>query len=187
MTNDRTQGLLVFDIKTPYKVSVNGEFEERTGIICHEMNNKTSCNTAADMEQVLLTAFYGLERKAGNTQTKKQMQKEEKEENDFYENNSPSNEDVKERADQLKLLFKMQREVKTSEIMGLFEELVTEKLLSTEGDVKMYGNVWESIDYQDQTDIMWRYIVFFVNPLQSLSQTDMTESKGENTKSETRS
>lgn len=187
MTNDRTQGLLVFDIKTPYKVSVDGKFEERTGIICHEMNNKTSCNTAADMEQVLLTAFYGLERKAGNTQTKKQMQKEEKEENDFYENNSPSNEDVKERAEQLALMFKMQREVKMSELVEMFEQLVAGKLLSTDGDKVMYGNVWESISYQDQADIMWRYIVFFVNPLQSLSQTDMTESKGENTKSETHS
>ena len=182
MTNDRTQGLLVFNIKKPYKISVDGAFEERTGIICHEMNNKATCNTAADMEQVLLTAFYGLERKTGNTQTKKQIQKEEKEENDFYGNNSPTDSDVKERADQLRLLFKMQREVKVSEIMALFEELVAEKLLSTEGDVTMYGGVWESIDYHDQLDIMFRYIVFFVNPLQSLSQTSTTDGKGENTK-----
>ena len=173
MTNDRTQGLLVFNIKKPYKVSVDGAFEDRTGIICHEMNNKISCNIAADMEQALIAAFSGIGRKSETTQTKKQIQKEEKEENDFYENNSPSEKDVRERAKQLALMFKMQREVKMSELTEMFEQLIAEKLLSTDGDTVMYGNVWNTIDYNDQIDIMFRYIVFFVNPLQSLSQMDI--------------
>ena len=145
------------------------------------MNSKATCNIAADMEQALIAAFSGIGRKSETTQTKKQIQKEEKEENDFYENNSPSDKDVKERAEQLALMFKMQREVKMSELVEMFEQLVAGKLLSTDGDKVMYGNVWNTIDYNSQIDIMFRYIVFFVNPLQSLSSLG-TQGKETNTK-----
>lgn len=178
MTNDRLNGILSFNIKNPYKITVDGTFEERTEIICHEFNNKASCNTAFDLEQLLLSAFSSIERKA-EKMSNKQIQKEEKEENLFYENNSPSEKEVAERSDQLLLMFKMQKEVKMSELMSLFEDIVAEKLLSTAGDVKMYGNVWDSIKPKDKLDIVFRYIVFFVNPLQSLSQMATTESEGD--------
>ena len=178
MNSDRNEGLLVFNLKGSYKVSVEGAFEDRNGIICHEFNNKASCNAAFDMEQLLLTAFSSIQRKSEEAKTKKQIQKEEKEENDFYENDSPSPSDIKERADQLCLMFKMQKEVRMSELMDLFEEFVAEKLISTEGDKVMYGQTWDKLNNGDRLDIMFRYIVFFVNPLQSLSQMAMTESEG---------
>lgn len=179
MNSDRQEGLLVFNLKGTYKVSVEGKFEERNGIICHEFNNKTSANAAFDMEQLLLTAFSSIQRKSEEVKTKKQIQKEDKEENDFYENDTPSISDIKERADQLCLMFKMQKEVKMSELMELFEQFVAEKLIRTEGDKVMYADKWDVLNNKDRLDIMFRYIVFFVNPLQSLSQMDMT---GENDK-----
>jgi len=180
LTNDRLQGILSFNIKNPYKITVDGDFEDRTEIICHEFNNKASANTAWDLEQLLLSAFSSIERKA-EKMTKKQIQKEEKEENLFYENNSPSEKEVAERSDQLLLMFKMQKEVKMSELMDLFEDMVAEKLLSTAGDVKMFAPVWDSIKPKDKLDIVFRYIVFFVNPLQSLQQMAIADSEG-NTK-----
>lgn len=178
VTNDRLQGILSFNIKNPYRVTVDGDFEERTEIICHEFNNKASCNTAFDLEQLLLSAFKELESK-DDERTKKQIMKEEKEENIFYENNSPSEKDISERADMLLLMFKMQTKVKMSELINLFEDIVAEKLLSTAGDVKMFSPVWDTIKPRDKFDIVFRYIVFFVNPLQSLQQMVIADSEGD--------
>ena len=177
MTNNREQGVFSFDIKHPYKVSIDGTFEDRNGIICHEFDSKATANTAADMEQMLLTAFSTITNKA-DSRTKKQIQKEEKEENDFYENNSPSDEDIKKRADELSLMFKMQRDVKMSELIDMFEDFIAGKLIRTDGDKIMYGNTWDGVHKDDRIDIMFRYIIFFVNPLRSLSQTDTADSEG---------
>lgn len=175
MTTTRLDGLLIFNTKGPYKISVDGTFEERNEVICHEMNNKSSCNTAADLEQLLLSAFKSASRGEDDNRTTKQIQKEEKEENVFYSNDTPSEKDIKERADQLAFMFKMQKEVKMSELTDLFDSIVAERLIHSQGDIVMYGNVWDTLGYKDRIDIMFRYIVFFVNPLQSLSLIVTTE------------
>ena len=177
MNNNRNDGVFAFNIKHPYKVSIDGTFEDRNGIICHEFDSKATANTAADIEQMLTTSFGKIASKA-DSRTKKQIQKEEKEENDFYDNNSPSDEEIKTRAKELRLMFNMQREVRMSELIDIFEDFVAGKLIKTEGDITMYGNIWDSLHKDDRIDIMFRYIIFFVNPLQSLSQTDTVDSEG---------
>ncbi len=186
MTNDRLQGVFSFNIEHPYEVSVNGAFEKRTGIICHEMNNKGSCNVAADLETLVKSGIMAVQSRSSAKQTQKQIQKEEKVEEDFYKKNAPAEAEVKKRADELNGLFGLQDHILPSRLMEVFEGIVAEKLISTDGDKVMYGNVWDSIHYKSKLDIIFRYIVFFANPLQSLSQLSTAGDETNTTASETK-
>jgi hypothetical protein len=181
MTNDRSNGILAFNIKNPYKITVDGDFEERTEIICHEMNCDKSCGVAATLDQMITVALTNISINSQAKKTKKQIAEEAEEENKdkiFYEENSPSVADVRKRSDMLWNGVKAQLAVKIPDLLEVFEELVGYKLICSAGDVPIFKPVWKTIKYDDKVDIMFRYIAFFANPLKSLQLMGTTDDEG---------
>ncbi len=173
MKTDRKEGILYFDTLKPYKVAIAGKLEERTEIICHDVNAK--CEEAAlDMEQLLLRALNSLPERTSRA-SKKQMDADEKKDKSFFDNNSPSEKEIDEQATNLSLIVQMNSAVQMSQLLEVFQEILASGVISYVGNQKMTSTVWTSIGRKDKTRIMFRYCSFFVNPLEQLA--NMVSSK----------
>ncbi len=166
MKTSRTDGILVIQTKKPYKIAINGQAEDRTEIICHDVTSKSE-EAAVDLEQLLTAAMGSIEQRATTT-SKKQMLADEKKGKDFFGNNSPSDADIEEQAQALEMMIKLNKSVKVSELMEVFREFLAAGTVCAAGDQQMYANIWETVDYRDKLRIMYWYAAFFVNPLESL-------------------
>lgn len=167
MKNSRTDGILVFDTVVPYKAAINGNLEERTKIICHDVDSK--CEGAAfDLEQLIsiaLTALPEQQKKA----PKKQIDSDEKKAEEFYKNDSPSDSDVLSQARALRMMVQMNNRVKMTEILEVFNEFIIAGVICWDGDHRMTAPIWQTISREDKLMIVFRYIAFFVNPLEALA------------------
>lgn len=167
MKTSRQEGILIIQTKKPYKIAISGQQDDRTEIICKEVNSK--CEGAAmDLEQLLTTALGSVENK-GSKATKKQMEKDEKKDKDFFGSECPSDADIEEQANNLHLAVKMQRVVKISELMEVFGDFLATGRVCAVGDQKMTQVIWDTVSAQDKIRILFWYAAFFVNPLESLA------------------
>lgn len=167
MKNSRTDGILVFDTVVPYKAAISGKLEERTKIICHDVTHK--CESAAfELEQLVTVAMTGLpeQQKKGS---KKQIDSEEKKAEKFYKNESPSDADVLAQARAIRMMVQMNNRIRVTEILEVFNEFIVAGVICWDGDQKMESPIWQTISREDKLMIVFRYIAFFVNPLESLA------------------
>jgi hypothetical protein len=162
----RKDGILDFDTDRPYKMAIAGEQQPRNQIICHDVTSKTE-NAALDMLQLLTTAIQNAPQ-SNNKMTKKQLDEADKKDQGFFENESPSLEEIDEQAYGLRVIVQSSKVVKMSEIMDLFFEFVDKGAVMCAGDQKIYRPIWESIHREDKMKIVFRYCAFFVNPLMQL-------------------
>ena len=166
MKNSRTEGVLFFNTKKPFKVTIDGKFEDRTEVICHDVNSKCE-NAALDLEQLLISAMVNL-KGSGAKPNKAEQEAESNKSAEFFKNDSPKLEDIQEQAKGLEMGFMMNTEVKISEVIKAFGEMVASGVISTSGDVPMTIPVWERINIKDKSHICFMYCAFFVNPLERL-------------------
>ncbi len=165
MKNSRSIGELHFKTKKTFQVSIAGKFEERDEIICHDVNSK--CESAAlDLEQLFLSALGSL--KGSGEKNDSLIEENNKKNKDFFDNESPTLEEVIEQAEGLEMAIMFNREVKASEILGAFEQLVLAGVICTVGDIEMTTPVWDKIKIKDKAYICYMYCAFFVNPLERL-------------------
>lgn len=168
MKTSRLEGVLSMMTKKPYKVGIGGQQEDRNEIILYDVDSKCE-GAAADMEQLVMAAVSSIEGKA--TSSKTQMKKEEAKAQAFYDNDSPSEAEVEEQAAQLLLVFKMNRNVKLSEVIDIFTHFINAgRVRYAPGDgTNILAPIWETIDRRDKERIIFHYIAFFDNPLELLS------------------
>lgn len=165
MKNSRSIGELHFNTKKTFPVSIEGKFEDRNEIICHDVNSK--CETAAlDLEQLFMGALGSL--KGSGKEDTAVIEESNKKNKEFFENESPSHDDVAEQAKGLEMAIMFNREVKVSEILEAFKEIVIAGRISTVGDVPMTTAIWDKIDVKDKIYICYMYTAFFANPLERL-------------------
>jgi hypothetical protein len=165
MKNSRREGLLYFETKKTFKVSIDGGFEERNSVICHDVNSK--CEGAAlDIEQLLISAMSSL--KGNSNPDPEAVEKNQKEGEVFFNNESPAHKDVEEQAKGLEFSFMMNTEVKISVIIKAFKEMILAGVISTTGDILMTASVWDKINIKDKSYICFMYCAFFANPLERL-------------------
>ncbi len=177
MKTSRTEGILILATKKPYKVAIEGNLEERFEIICHDVNSKCEA-AAADMEQLIIRGLTAIP-EGQSKASKKQMMKDEKKDKDFFENDTPSDKEINEQAQNLQMIMQMNGAVNISELMDIFQEILAAGVIEYAGGKKMTQTVWGSVDRHDKVAVMFKYCSFFVNPLEQLvnmaSSTDSQE------------
>jgi len=177
MKTSRLEGILALETKIPYKLAINGQQQQRTEIICHDISAVAE-SIAFDIEQLFIvatTSFQG-RMQQDQKQIEAPQKGESKENEEFYKKDCPSLEEIKKMADGLMILFKMNKEVKYSQLLALFNQLLTTGMIKAVGDTPMTTPIWETVDRLDKEMILFSYIAFFVRPLLSLenlsSKTD---------------
>lgn len=176
MKTSRRDGILTFNTNKPYKMAIKGNLEDRSEIICHDVTS--ACEGAAfDIEQMLLAALYSVQEKQQN----KAVENTESIDNqdNFYNDDSPSEQEINDQANMLEMMFKMNTEVKTSELMDAFKPFFKAGVICCAGDQRMHDVVWKTVNRNDKLKIVFRYCAFFANPLESLLTLAVTtESQG---------
>lgn len=173
MKNSRNEGILVLNTKRPYKMAnPEGELEERTEIICRDVNSKVE-NSAFDLEQKLMSAMSNLPERATGSVNKKQIKIDQQKENDFFSSDSPTEKQVEEQAQALEMAVKFNTVVKISEIIDIFIDFINAGCVQTAGQHKMTKPIWESLSRHDKSRIVFMYCAFFVNPLEQLRNMEL--------------
>lgn len=170
MNNSRSEGIFYIVTKKPYKIAINGELEERNNITCKDITAKCEMS-AANVEQLLTAAMMNVPQKE-IIATKKQILADEKEEQSYYDNDNPTDDQIKTNANMLKLMFNAQTSVKLQELMDEFLNIIFSKRVVCEGDIEITQPIWDTVDLQDKLSILFRYCSFFANPLQALVNMD---------------
>ena len=160
MKNSRKDGMLLVDCKKAYKIAVNGEFVDGYRIVCKDINYQAE-NIAFDLEQMMLAALVNI--KTGNTTN----QQADDSNDDFYDNEAPSMADVEKAASGLEIIVKMSTGIELSKLVEKFVELIHCGLIFCENNIKMTIPIWQTVNRNDKLKIVFSYISFFVNPLQS--------------------
>ena len=169
MKTSRMEGILAMETKKPYKAAVNGTLEDRTDIVLLDVDSK--CEGAAfDMEQLIMSAISSLPGESKATKT--QMKKEEQKAQDFYDNDSPTEKEVSEQSDALRMLFSMNPSVKMSDLFDVFTLFINAGRVCYAGDQPIYKPVWDTIHREDKARILFGYAAFFANPLEALSRME---------------
>ena len=139
---------------------------EQTEIICTDVNSKCE-NAAFDMEQALTNAMQNVPQKNVKA-TKKQLAADEKKDQDYFEKDSPTLEEIDNHAFALEMAVKSNSSVKMSEILEIFMDFINAGVVRCVGDQKITTPIWDSISRRDKMKIVFRYCSFFVNPLEQL-------------------
>lgn len=167
MKNSRLNGVLVVNIDNPYTLANNGQIEQHNRVVCLDVNSKTEM-AAIDLEQLIVVAMVTM---AENRKVKqKQIDGHGSEsDTDFYDNESPQEEEITDRAEMLEMLIKSGTKVQLSAMVEIFERFVHCGAIKMSNEQKMPIVKWkDEIKITDKIKIMMSYIVFFVNPLQKL-------------------
>lgn len=169
MKTSRKAGILVIQTEKPYTMTINGGFEKRNTIICHDVN--TRCEAAAyDLEQQLILAMTNIPANTSRKKTsQKQLAADEKQDQKFFETDCPSEAEISKQAQALEMMVSMNNAVRVSEVMETFNDFLTSGAVCIEGDQKMQPAIWESISRKDKARIVFWYCAFFVNPSERLA------------------
>ena len=171
MITSRKQGILALTTKSPYKIASGGMMKESNEIICKDITYQTE-GVAYDIEQLFSIAMLDVANKNKGNESASNSAPDTKIE-DYQSNDCPSDLDIAEQAQTLEMFFKMNSVKKVSELVELFSGLVEAGLIMAEGMTPMHKNIiWSTISRDDRTDIMFKYLSFFINPfarLQALS------------------
>ena len=71
----------------------------------------------------------------------------------------------------------MNKEVKYSKLLELFNELLTAGRVRAVGDTPMTDPIWRTVSRMDKERIVFSYIAFFVRPLLSLEKLSTKTAK----------
>ena len=173
MNTSRADGILVVPV-SEYEASVGGQFVKCKTIIMKEMKSELADDAASDLEQLTKTAIMKLT-KEFQGQERPAVEDDDDDEYDFYNDNSPSEEEVEKQVDQLSAMIFMQDGVKASKFLAVFKTINSEGLIRIEGDYRMQETVWKNMKRQDRIKLMIAYIAFFVQPLQSVQKQNTTK------------
>lgn len=169
MKTSRKDGILVIQTEKPYTMTINGQFEKRNTIICHDVN--TRCEAAAyDLEQQLILAMTNIP--ANNSRKKtsqKQIIADEKQDKKFFDADCPTDSEISKQAQALEMMVNMNNAVRISEFMETFNDFLTSGAVCIDGDQKMQPAIWETISRKDKARIVFWYCAFFVNPSERLA------------------
>lgn len=191
MRISRRDGILIVECKKSFKVAYDGKMVERNRVICKEITFEAEA-AAFDLEQSVRVALMNI----STPQDKKYSSQEHNTANDendekmkkFFENDCPSIKEVEEQGAMIEMMCSMNKQIRMSEIVNIFGELLHHGLIEIEGNIKMTPEIWKTVDRKDKLKIMFNYIAFFANPLQSLLTTsaslltDHTSMQGESKK-----
>jgi hypothetical protein len=157
----RKDGILIIKTDKPYKMAVNGRLEERSVIICNDINSSAEL-AAFNLEQLLDIPIFETGRK------QKEVPSGELEEDDFFDKDCPSDKEIQERASGLEFMIRNCKEVKMSEIIIEFNGILRSGVIKLDGGSPMTKPVWDTMHRNDKLKIIFWYSAFFVNPLQRL-------------------
>ena len=177
MVNSRKEGILVLNTEHTFPVSINGQFIDKQKIICKDIDYKTEY-VAYDLEQAIQSALFGIAKQANGETPDGDFEKQQADNQLFYKNESPTEEDVREQAEGLQLIVGMSQSVSISDIMRKFLAVVEGKRLFVEGNIPLTIPIWQKIHRDDKLKIAFSYICFFANPLPKLQNSRTVESKG---------
>lgn len=178
MKNDRKDGILLVNTQKTYKVSENGDYVEKTRVICKDIDYKAEW-VAADLQQLFFTAMFSF---AGNNKDKTSNESNVDVE-DINEYNSPTIKQIEDIANGYKMMMMANNVVKISEFMNIFEDIVKAGLIQTDAEKPIGISDWEKfIHRDDKMKIAFCYIAFFVNP--SLNAAEKPEKENVNEVSE---
>lgn len=179
MRNSRKEGLLVVKTDHPFQISKDGEYVNRNMVVCKDITYDVEY-VAMDLEQMLTAAIFEVSQ--NQPQQKVQAQSEDNGNEEFYTKDNPSVAEVEEIANGLSMFLMMSKKTKKSEIIQKFEDLIAAGLITVEKGHSMTIPIWQRIHRKDKEKIVFCYIAFFVNPLQSVAmQTQQQEQAAEAT------
>jgi len=164
LKNSRKDGILVLKTLKPYKMAIDGQEVERNIIICHDITYQAE-NVAFDIEQYVKVAMMNIPAKDTTSSEGDNSEVEE-----FYKNESPTEQEVESQAGMFETLISMNSVVEMSKIMKKFHELIAYRRIKAEGNTAMTEPIWKTVHRIDKVRILCSYIAFFVNPLQRLSE-----------------
>lgn len=168
MKVSRKDGILPIETKKPFKVSIGGSFEDRTDVVLHDVTANTE-DLALDLEQLFLSAIASMgDQSNGQKQNASVVEEQNKQNEEFFKNNSPKIEEIEEQAEGLKMAIMFNKVVKASEVLKAFKEMALAGAVGVAGDQAMTEPRWNSIDRRDKEYICYMYCAFFVNPLERL-------------------
>jgi len=177
MITSRKQGILVLKTIKPYKMAKGGNYSDATEIICREYNSETD-GIAFDIEQMFRIAMTDIQSRRKNKEpTTSDFDDELSKINSYEENDNPTLEEVEENASSLEIMFSMNKEIKVSELLALWLDLLDAGLIRIEGDLPMTHVTWNTIDPTDKLRIMYGYISFFVKPVYRLEKSYLAKEK----------
>ncbi len=177
MRNSRKDGLLVVRTSKPYKIAKDGGYVDRNMVICKDITYKTE-NIAMDLEQLITSAIF--ESSNATNQVENYDNSDETRNNNFYDNESPSSREVEEVGNGLKMFMMMSKSIPISKVVDKFEELIKCGLIIADNKVDgqvMTIPIWEKIHRNEKLRIVFCYISFFVNPLQSVVKQTQEQEK----------
>lgn len=166
MKTSRKDGILVFETLKPYKIAIDGNLEDRKEIILKDVNEGCE-NAAFDLEQMIMAASASIPQTGSIKADKKTVEKEDKETEDFFKNDSPSENLIEQQAFALESMISLSNGVKMSAIMEIFDDFISAGVVQCAGGIPMTSTIWKSVDRKDKKRIVFRYAAFFANPLES--------------------
>jgi len=160
MQTSRTQGILVYKMKHGYEMANAGEVIKRETVVCHEFGGDDD-GIAFDLEQIIMQAIFDMSERSSAQDAKQDDSLQ-----DFFDNDSPTDEEVAEMALSIEMALKASKSVKLSAFMQQFTKIVDSGLIKTDtGEPIHTSAIWRSIKRDDKLKIATAYCAFFANPL----------------------
>lgn len=168
METSRKEGILVFNTKKPYAIAISGQQEERTEIICHDINYRAE-KYGFKIENLLYIIMQDLASANDNDQSTTDTESEDKMQK-FFDNDSPTEAELDEFAKSIEMFIRMNRskDITFEDFEKIFKGIRSEGLIKGADGKAITDPVWQTISRQDRTRIISIYISFFVNPFQLL-------------------
>lgn len=165
MNTSRIDGILVLKLTGTYQQAIAGTLEKKNTVWLKEFGYKEE-SIAFDIDQLVSSAIFNM--------PKKNFEGTQADQNDdtskFFDDNSPTDQEVSDMADMLEMIVKMNTSMKVSELLWEFEKLVDAGLIQSDDGTKFNKLMWKDLKSNDRLRIMYSYISFFVNPLQRLEK-----------------
>lgn len=172
MVTSRKEGMLVVLTAKPYKMAKSGVLSNANEVIMKEITYEAE-GIAYDIQQLFANAMMDIALKSKNLNANAPKVPEAKD--SFDDEESPSAAQVREKAEELKVMYQMNSASDLSKLVKVFTGFVNAGLIFAEGMIPMTEKaIWPTIDRNDRLDLIFSYIAFFVQPLASLSSQQQT-------------
>lgn len=172
MKNSRKDGIVALTLKGGYEwANQEGKLEKKKGIV-----GKTPVyavdGICSNLESFLTSALFDFQIRMKERGAVEQANPGS-EEDQFFTKESPTAKEVKEQANVLAIAVNGTTAFKTSDFMKEFEGIVNAGLIETDTGhkIKTASDLWQSMTRKDRENIAFTYCAFFVNPLESLSES----------------
>ncbi len=172
MKTSRSQGILVLKLDKPYQLAVSGKMVESKTIVCYEPTGMKGEDVAFDLDHCLRAAIFSIINSERVRKNEKIDDDENNaEENDFYEKECPTDEEINLNGASLQFSFTMRNSyIKMTDLMNIFKEVINLGFLKSEHGEPLTIEIWKTINRDDKEDILFKFCSFFVNPFQKLAR-----------------